>query len=89
MKKEYLLAITTASGADFRIGYYPDTPDKNYRLYYNGSDTGDRYDRVGNASRAVLRLAENWRRIGLSFTETHGCVDDVPHRGSIKHRRMK
>lgn len=80
--KKYLLQIDSGHGAALRIAFYADTPSKNYRVYYNGSDTGRRYDRIGNAARYLDGIAQRWTQNGATVTRVYGMADSVPHRGS-------
>lgn len=80
--KQYLQAITTPRGATAHIAYYADTPDKNYRIYYCGTDTGELFERLGNASRSLRRTADEWKRRGILAAETYTDADNVPRRGS-------
>lgn len=80
--KKYLVAIKSG-GACASIAYYADTPAKNYRIYYNGSDIGLRYEYIGNAARHLERVALLWLSNG-SYDITRECAtrDEIPRRGS-------
>ena len=80
----YLLSITSPRGVTCNVAYYADTPNKNYRIYYCGTDTGARYDRLGNAARYIARLAQwwKWHEPAILITEKYGTAADVPRRGS-------
>lgn len=79
--KKYLVSIESRAYA--HIGYYADTPNKNYRIYYCGSDTGARYERIGNASRALERLAGAWQGNGSADVKKHYATkNEIPRRGS-------
>ena len=81
--KKYLANIRTPHGASVSIGYYADTPNKNYRLYYCGSDTGDRFEYIGNAARALETLAEKWRENGITeIIKSYATKKEIPRRGS-------
>ena len=65
MAKKYLTMIGIARKDNFRgayahIGYYKDTPNRNLRIYYCGSDTGDRFEYLGNASKNLENLRAAW-----------------------------
>ncbi len=80
--KKYLQAIKTG-GAVAHIAYYADTPNKNYRIYYNGIDSGIRYEYLGNASRHLKRVAMVWRINGFPVTvHIYETRDEIPRRGS-------
>lgn len=81
--KKYLIYINNSnSRACANVAYYADTPSKNYRVYYCGSDTGLRFDRLGNASRALERLAGIWEQNGFEVKKQHAKKDEIPRRGS-------
>ncbi len=80
-KKTYLIGIKSGSTAA-HIGYYADTPDRNYRIYYCGSDTGERFKYIGYAAKHLMKLAEQWECLGFRVTYTYGTRDDVPRRGT-------
>ena len=80
MKKEYLLKITSVRGCVISIGYYPDTPDKNYRIYNNGGDVGYRFERIGNASRKMHDIARAWAKNGIDYVAGYGFAEEVPVR---------
>ena len=80
-EKTYLVGINSGSTAA-HIGYYADTPDRNYRIYYCGSDTGERFEYIGYAANYLRKLAEQWEGLGFRVTYTYGTRDDVPHRGT-------
>lgn len=83
VNKKYLISIKTPRGACASIGYYADTPEKNYRVYYCGSDTGERFEYIGNAARYLEKLAQEWSKNGIANIEFyHGARDDIPRRGS-------
>ena len=80
--KKYLISIDSGCGAALYIGYYADTPNKNYRIYYCGSDSGRRYEKIGNAARYVETIAAAWARNGHTNTRrTYGTKNDIPRRG--------
>lgn len=81
--KRYLIEIKSPRGTVCNIGYYADTPNKNYRVYYCGSDTGLRYERIGNAARHLNRMAGWWSFHGVTGIECrYGTIDEIPRRGS-------
>jgi hypothetical protein len=81
--KKYLVSIQTPRGAIASIGYYADTPSKNYRIYYCGSDTGDRYEYIGNAARSLEKLAGTWRENGImGIVKKYATVGEIPRHGS-------
>ena len=82
--KKYLSKITSPRGVCVNIAYYADTPTKNYRVYYCGSDTGSRYENLGNAARRLERYAEDWRRYGnvTDIRKEFSTADEIPRRGS-------
>lgn len=81
--KKYLQAIKTPRGVTVHIAYYADTPNKNYRIYYCGVDTGQRYEKIGNAARRVRRYAEDWKKYGSTIViETYAAKNEIPRRGS-------
>jgi hypothetical protein len=76
-----IIGIKSPRGVTVTIGYYPDTPNKNYRIYYCGSDTGERYEYPGNASRRLQRYAHDWTHHGITdITLISGSVSDIPRR---------
>lgn len=80
-EKRYIIAISSPRGVTVNIGWYPDTPDKNYRIHYCGSDTGLRYERLGNAARRIERYAADWTRHGVTNITRHlGTAQDIPKR---------
>ena len=81
--KKYLSSIRTPYGAIMSIGYYADTPNKNYRIYYCGSDTGDRFDRLGNAARALGNMVKIWKNNGITeIIKSYATKNEIPRRGS-------
>jgi hypothetical protein len=82
--KKYLAKITSPRGVCVSIAYYADTPSKNYRVYYCGSDTGARYENLGNAARRLERYAEDWRKYGnvTDIKKEFSTADEIPRRGS-------
>ena len=82
--KKYLTSITSPRGVCVYIAYYADTPCKNYRVYYCGSDTGERYEKIGNAARRLKRYAHDWKKYGNveNIVETYTAADEIPRRGS-------
>lgn len=81
--KKYLIQIKGGHGGRVHIAYYADTPNKNYRVYYNGSDSGQRYEKIGNAARFVETIAAAWARNGqTNIFRIYGTKNDIPRRGS-------
>jgi hypothetical protein len=81
--KKYLISVRSWRGMIAHIGYYTDTPCKNYRIYYNGSDTGERFEYLGNAARHLEKLAAAWERGGARLlVKDYGTAAKVPRRGS-------
>ena len=82
--KKYLSTIISPRGVCVSIAYYADTPSKNYRIYYCGSDTGARYEKIGNAARRLERYAQGWKKYGnvQNVKKTFSTVDEIPRRGS-------
>jgi hypothetical protein len=78
--KECTIAIQSPRGVTVSIGFYPDTPNKNFRIYYCGSDTGLRYERLGNAAKRIEQYARDWAAHGVSWTAKRGTAKDVPTR---------
>ena len=81
--KKYLTEIRSGRGAVVSIAYYADTPNKNYRVYYHGSDSGLRYEKAGNAARYLAFLAERWKENGqTNIVYRYRTKDEIPRRGS-------
>ena len=81
--KKYLTGIESPRGVYVHIAFYADTPAKNYRIYYCGVDTGQHYEKIGNAARRLRRYAEDWKKYGGGIaTETYSTMDALPRRGS-------
>jgi hypothetical protein len=81
--KKYLIQISAPGGVIAAIGFYADTPGKNYRIYYCGSDTGARFERLGNAAHALEKLAAAWENNNVpQIKKTFGTLDDIPRHGS-------
>lgn len=81
--KKYLSHITHNNGATAFIAYYADTPNKNYRIYYCGSDTGERFEYLGNASKHLRNIAKLWRANGAgNIIYKYSERDEIPQRGS-------
>jgi hypothetical protein len=80
--KKYLTSIKSG-GACASIAFYADTPAKNYRVYYNGSDIGLRYEYIGNAARHLERVALLWLSNGAhDIRREYTPRDQIPRRGS-------
>ena len=82
MKATYLYYACTDRGAVLSIAYYADTPGKNYRLYYNGSDTGDRFEKLGNAENRLKKWLAIWEKRGIKYTIRRARPNEIPRRGS-------
>ena len=81
--KKYLTSITSPRGVIVSVAYYADTPTKNYRVYYCGSDTGQRYENIGNASRRLENYISSWARHGVTDIKRHYQTrDEIPRHGS-------
>ena len=81
--KKYLTTIKSGRGACVSIAFYADTPDKNFRVYYNGRDSGKRYEKIGNAARYLEYIAAMWQSHGQNTIKyTYGTKDQIPRRGS-------
>ena len=81
--KTYLTAIKSSHGTTANIAYYADTPDKNYRVYYCGSDTGTRFEHLGNASRYLEKMADSWQKFDhVIIFKKYTTRDEIPRRGS-------
>lgn len=81
--KKYLTGIQSGGGSCATIGYYTDTPNKNYRIYYCGSDTGERFEYIGNAARYLEKLAETWNKNGVTgIKKQYSTADKIPRSGS-------
>lgn len=77
MAKKYITGIKyTGSGGRYLslyVDYYPDTPNKNLRIYYLGSDMGQRYEYLGNAAREIERVRNCWIENGIPADEIREC----------------
>ena len=80
--KKYLYKIECSSGASLYIGCYCDTPNKNYRIYYNGSDTGLRYEYIENAARHIKRIADIWNDKKILKECYYKTAENIPCHGS-------
>lgn len=80
--KKYITSVTT-SKTTINIAYYADTPNKNYRIYYCGSDTGARYEYLGNAERALINIVRDQILNGVTGHVFHlATADEIPRCGS-------
>lgn len=77
---KYAAEIKTDGGAVMSIGFHKDTPSKNYRIYYNGSDTGRRYEKLGNAAREIKRVAIEQNRNGIKNKVIYKTRAEIPTR---------
>lgn len=81
--KKYLQMVETENGITAHIAFYADTPRKNYRVYYCGVDTGQHYEKIGNAARRLARYANDWEKYGgATVTGTYTIPAEFPRRGS-------
>lgn len=81
--KRYLAEIRSGRGAIVHIAYYSDTPNKNYRIYLNGTDIGKRYEKIGNASRYLKTLSQRWISAGeTTVAYWYNSPQQIPRRGS-------
>lgn len=65
------------------IAFYADTPAKNYRIYYCGSDTGARYEYLKRAENALLKIVQEQRKNGITNHIFNYCTkNEIPRRGS-------
>lgn len=83
--KKYLASITSPRGVCMSIAYYADTPNKNYRLYHCGVDTGERFEYYGNASRALHKYLRLWCAADIDITKVktkYATKNEIPRRGS-------
>lgn len=79
--KKYLIGFKLPNGFILTIGYYPDTPSKNYRIYLNGTDIGYRFEYLGNASKHLLKTISEHQKIGINGHQMiYGTVETVPSR---------
>ncbi len=79
--KKYLQSIKIGDSV-LSIAFYADTPCKNYRVYYCGSDTGARYEYLGNAEKYLLDMLRRWEQIPGSIRKTYCYKNEIPRRGS-------
>lgn len=80
--KKYIQCATNGE-ISISIAFYADTPAKNYRLYYCGSDTGARYEYLRNAEKALLKLVQAQRKNGITGHIFKYCTKNtIPRRGS-------
>ena len=81
--KKYLQEIRSPRGVVAHIAYYAGTPSKNYRVYYCGVDTGQHYEKLGNAARRLKRYSDDWTKYGSgNVTEIYRSENEIPRRGS-------
>jgi hypothetical protein len=81
--KKYLIRLKSGYGARVHIAFYADTPNKNYRVYYNGHDTGKRYEKIGNAARYLRYISERWNENGQNnIVYEYGTKNAIPRRGT-------
>lgn len=83
--KQYTISVKHPGGAVLSIGAYCDiTNDKYFRIYYNGSDIGRRYSKIGNAARYLESVAAAW----YGSEKTAGTINDIETRGSAFNIQM-
>lgn len=83
--KKYTAKIThPKTGAILSIEAYADAMPKPFRIYYNGRDTGRRYEYIGNAARYLEKVARDW------FTDEKetGNAKTIPVKGSNINIKM-
>ena len=81
--KLYLTKFSIPARLNVHIAYYADTPTKNYRIYYNGADSGARFEYLGNAARALMELLTEQKKHGVhGHILTYGTRGTIPQRGS-------
>lgn len=80
--KKYIYRVNNEK-IEISIAFYADTPNKNYRLYYCGSDTGARYEYLGNAEKALLNIVRDQMLNGVRGHVFHlATKNEIPRRGS-------
>jgi len=82
MQKTYLTKIQYLKAATMHIGANTDTPDKPFRVYYCGRDTGRRYAKIGNASRYLEKIAMQWDDTSKRCTRSYTKASEIPVTGS-------
>ena len=82
MNKTYLTKIQYLNSATMHIGAYTDTPNKPFRVYYCGRDTGKRYEKIGNAARYLEKIAEQWDKQRPGTKRTYTTASEIPVTGS-------
>lgn len=75
--KKYLIAISTDKGGRIALGLNSDSL-KPVFIYHFTSDTGARYERIGNASRYLEKLARILEANGCTVSRTFGTASAVP-----------
>lgn len=81
--KKYLYSVSIPGRMWANVAFYADTPAKNYRIYYCGSDTGARFEYLGNAARALLQLVNDQNKNGVTgHIFEYVTRDEIPRRGS-------
>lgn len=79
-KKVYTIAVQHETGAILSIGVYADAMPGPFRIYYEGRDTGRRFEKVGNAARYLEKVFHEWGPKAKKITA--GKVDDLPKKGT-------
>ena len=78
--KKYLQSIEYADSV-LSIAFYADTPNKNYRIYFCGSDTGARYEYLGNAEKYLLDMLHRWEQLPGTVRKNYCYKNEIPRRG--------
>ena len=80
--KKYLIALKSKDGrTSIHIGANTDNL-KPIFIYFNLSDSGERYINIGNASRWLKKLAAECAKNGIEYEEVYGTANDIPVYGS-------
>ena len=75
--KKYLLCVKSSNGAVLNnVGNTDST--RPIQVNYCGADTGERYLRIGSASRHIEKIADGW---GCEVEKIYGTADDIPLHG--------
>lgn len=83
--KNYTIKIKhPKTGAVLSIGAYADAMPKPFRIYYEGRDTGKRFEYLGNAARYLEKVAKEWN---TTEKET-GNAATIPATGSDLNIKM-
>ena len=82
--KNYLYKITSDNGATAEIVIDSDNL-KPVFIYYCGSDSGVRYERIGNAARCLEKLAANWEAHNFTIKREITTPDKLTYEGCSKY----